>query len=77
MRELMREDEPEGGCPDADEGCRGAVELRMALSGKAFPRCDRHWEERVKTQEQINERYPAQAPADFDPLFAGERWEEE
>ena len=57
----------------------GAVEYRMALSGtgKSFPRCDKHWGERLETQEQINERYPTLAPSNFDPADAGERWDDE
>lgn len=56
--------------------CEGPVEYRMALSstGRSFPRCDRHWEERVEEQERINARYPSLPPSDFDPLYAGEEW---
>lgn len=67
-------------CLDAHEGnCKGPVEYRMALSpsGKQFPRCERHWEERLEEQERINQRYPVMRPADFDPLMAGERWDED
>lgn len=62
-----------------DDPCEGAVEYRMALSstGKSFPRCDHHWEVRLETQQQINERYPTQPPADFDPSYAGEVWSED
>lgn len=65
---------------DYGEGtCQGAVEYRMALSGtgRSFPRCDKHWEERLREQERINRTYPSLAPSDFDPAYAGERWEEE
>jgi len=65
---------------DYGEGtCRGPVEYRMPLSGtgRAFPRCEAHWEERLGVQEGINRRYPQTAPADFDPAYAGERWEED
>jgi ssDNA-binding Zn-finger/Zn-ribbon topoisomerase 1 len=44
---------------DQGEGtCAGPVEYRLALSatGKSYPRCERHWEARLKTQEGINER---------------------
>ena len=36
------------------------VEYRMALSmtGRSFPRCDKHWQQRLDEQERINERYP-------------------
>lgn len=61
--------------------CRGTVEYRMALSmtGRSFPRCDKHWQQRLDEQERINERYPDSpfAPAGFDPSYAGESWDGE
>jgi hypothetical protein len=56
--------------------CNGPVEYRMALSatGKSFPRCERHWDERLTEQDKINERYPALPPSDFDPSYAREEW---
>ena len=59
--------------------CKGPVEYRDPLSatGRSFPRCDKHWEDRVEIQEGIDARYPVHAPADFDPMYAGERWDEE
>lgn len=53
-----------------DATCAGTVEHRMPMSGtgRAFPRCEKHWEERLETQEGINRRYGGVAPpADFDP----------
>lgn len=68
-------------CLDANvEGpCEGPVELRMPLSGtgRSFPRCDRHWGERLDRQREIDERYPAHPPADWSPLDAGESWYED
>lgn len=67
-------------CLDRRKGdCEGDVEFRMPLSGtgKSFPRCDKHWEDRLEEQERINERYPHTAPSDFDPHYAGERWDDE
>jgi hypothetical protein len=66
-------------CLDGPSGCRGTVEYRMPLTstGKSFPRCDHHWEERLETQEAINNRYPVMPPRDFDPMYAGERWDED
>lgn len=74
-------------CLDFDRGqetrnvCGGDVEYRMALSssGNSFVRCDVHWEQRLDEQERISERYPDSdmAPADFDPTYAGERWNED
>lgn len=63
-----------------DGTCAGAVEYRMALSatGRSFPRCEKHWGDRVEKQEGIQRRYGgAAAPRDFDPAYAGERWDED
>lgn len=66
---------------DEAGGCDGPVEYRMPLSssGRAFPRCESHWQDRLKRQEEINERYPDSpiAPSWFDPSAAGERWNED
>lgn len=67
-------------CLDFGAGCHGAVEYRMALSGtgRSFPRCEKHWEERLDEQERIDRTYGSScAPSWFDPLAAGERWDEE
>lgn len=67
-------------CLDHQKGdCEGPVELRMALSGTGipFPRCDKHWGARLEEQERINRTYPTLQPSDFDPAYAGERWEED
>jgi hypothetical protein len=61
------------------EECEGQVEYRFALSGtgQSFPRCAKHWRERLDIQDGINARYPEHAPADFDPYYAGESWDED
>lgn len=66
-------------CLDADKTCQGTVEYRTPLSGtgRSFPRCAKHWSERLDVQEQINQRYPTFAPSDFDPTYAGEAWDED
>lgn len=70
-------------CLDSHRGdCDGLVELRMPLSGtgRAFPRCDRHWERRLDQQEEINRKYAPDSsvpPLDFDPCYAGERWSDD
>lgn len=66
-------------CLNSSDECKGAVEYRMPLSGtgKSFPRCDKHWSDRLDVQEGINRRYPVHAPADFDPYYAGESWDED
>lgn len=66
---------------DHRNNCRGETHFRMSLSptGVNHPRCDYHWAIRLKKQEEIDERYPDTpiAPANFDPTYAGERWDED
>lgn len=70
-------------CLDSHPGeggqCEGPVEYRMPLSGtgRSFPRCEKHWESRLDFQQHIMERYPETQPSDFDPAYAGERWDED
>jgi len=68
-------------CLDGPEGCSGTVEYRYPLTatGKAFPRCDRHWDERLTAHEAHTQRYPDSpiAPSWHDEAYAGERWDEE
>ena len=69
-------------CLDAGmypDDCDGEVEYRMPLSGtgRSFPRCEKHWDARLIRQQEINERYPHNAPSDFDPSYAGEVWGED
>lgn len=65
--------------PEAGEPCTGRVELRESLSGTGtpIPRCDGHWSARLDREEEWRRRYPEQRPTDFDPLMAGERWDED
>ena len=66
-------------CLDGPVQCAGPVEYRFALSatGRSFPRCDKHWGDRLDVQEGIDRRYPTHAPIDFDPSYAGESWDED
>lgn len=68
-------------CLEHGADCQGPVEYRMPLSGtgRAFPRCDKHWDERLAEQERINEDYPDSPipPAWFDASAAGEHWDED
>jgi hypothetical protein len=59
--------------------CKGPIEYRESLSGTgiSYPRCDFHWDMRLDLQDQINDRYPYHQPADFDPTYAGERWDDD
>ena len=42
-----------------DGECKGLVQFRMALSptGKSYPRCDKHWDKRMREQERIVRTY--------------------
>ena len=65
-------------CMDDHKGnCAGPVELRLRPSDwKAFPRCDAHAEAWYAEQERIQRTYGGVTdPMDFDPLYAGERWD--
>ena len=67
-------------CLDAyQDQCSGDIEYRYALSGTgiSYPRCDKHWDDRCQRQDEINHRYPYNAPSDFDPMYAGEHWDED
>jgi hypothetical protein len=73
----------DGDCLDGPEGCEGETFPRQALSGsgESYCRCDRHYAayvERVQPKmDEINRRYPVMAPADFDPMYCGESWDED
>jgi len=62
-----------------EDTCRGPLQYRTALSGtgKSFVRCDKHWGDRLRKQDEINRRYPHHQPSDFDPSYAGERWNDD
>jgi hypothetical protein len=68
-------------CLEVHKGnCSGEVEMRPSLSGTGIPipRCDFHWDERLKEQERIEETYHVNSdvPPDwFDEADAGERWD--
>lgn len=66
-----------GSVPDGST-CRGPVELRWPLSGSGrwFPRCEAHWDERLRVEEELRARYPQSPPRDWSPLDAGESWDE-
>lgn len=66
-------------CLEHDASCGGLVELRPSLTGTGTPiaRCDRHWHARLQAESAHRHRYPEHAPADFDPGYAGERWDED
>lgn len=68
-------------CLDGHDGeCAGPVEYHQnpySDSFKAWPRCDRHFDLYVERMQGIAQRYPVNAPSDFDPSYAGERWDDD
>lgn len=68
-------------CLEYGDACAGDVEYRTPLSGtgKAFARCEAHWEKRLDEQERINRTYPDSpcAPGWFDESAAGEHWDDD
>lgn len=65
---------------DYGEGtCSGPVEYHSLGSGNAFPRCEKHWSERLDRYENSIEQYADSdvAPSWFDPADAGERWDDD
>ncbi|KEF94961.1 hypothetical protein K883_05146 [Mycobacterium sp. TKK-01-0059] len=73
----------DGECLDGPDGCEGEVFARSTLSGSgdAYYRCDHHYEAYAArlqpVMDDINRRYPAMAPADWDPYYAGEVWDQD
>lgn len=71
----------EAECLEAHKGnCEGPVEFHATPGRvKAFPRCDKHWDERMEAfRGSIEEEALSPSPPDwFDPSAAGERWDED
>jgi hypothetical protein len=60
--------------------CSGAIEYhRLPNAERAFPRCEKHWQQRVQEDEKHRQNYPdsPMAPGWFDPMNAGERWDDD
>ena len=62
-----------------EDTCEGEVGVRYSDLGTAIWECDHHREESLKVLDGIRERYPDSpfAPDWFDPLDAGERWDDD
>jgi hypothetical protein len=60
-------------------GCEGPVEYHSTDPGyrSAFPRCEKHWLERLDREEEYRQFDTPVAPSWFDPSYAGERWDED
>ena len=66
-------------CLEHGPECEGIVLLRWTPDRddlKQFPRCDFHHRRRQERAEENMRRYPVNPPADFDPSYAGESWDE-
>lgn len=57
--------------------CEGPVTWNSLDPGvrPAKPYCRKHWGDRCDRDQELRERYPYHAPADFDPMYAGESWD--
>lgn len=67
-------------CLNHSEDCHGKVEYHLNPDRddlKTFPRCEFHQAIRLRQAEEHRRKYPVLQPADFDPLDAGERWDED
>jgi len=68
-------------CIDGPQGCVGAVELRPSppMGERSFARCEAHQERRWARFEGSleQEALSPSPPAWFDPMDAGERWDDE
>lgn len=76
---MTEQEEPLQCINDSYGDCAGPVEYRMPLSatGRSFPRCAKHWSDRLDLERGLRQRYPEQPPPDWSPLDAGEAWDEE
>ena len=57
--------------------CFGLLIEDWSGMGTRLVRCEYHYDERQKIEAGINERYPYHQPSDFDPTYAGERWDDD
>lgn len=64
-------------CLDGPDGCEGEVQLTTVDGLKYWPRCTKHFEDRLDKQAHINELLSDTPPDWFDPLAAGERWDDD
>lgn len=63
----------------SDGTCEGDVEYRESMTGTGTPmkRCHKHQADALERLAENRRRYPVHPPADFDPTYAGERWDED
>jgi hypothetical protein len=66
-------------CMEGPDECVGEVAYRWPGYGdRCWPRCEHHGTARLQREDTARNRYPDGpcVPADFDPFYAGESWEE-
>ncbi len=71
---------PEPRCLQHGPDCRGKVEHHLNPDRddfKTFARCEHHQAKRLESAEEGRRKYPTLPPSDFDPAYAGERWDED
>ena len=64
-------------CMNDPDFCKGELIEDWSSMGTRLVRCVYHYEIAQKIEDGINERYPYHQPPDFDPDYAGERWDDD
>ncbi|MFI6168821.1 hypothetical protein ACIBCN_18720 [Nocardia sp. NPDC051052] len=59
--------------------CRGEVTARASFAGTGTTiyECGHHMDQSVERDQAHRQRYPKHQPADFDPSYAGESWDDD
>ncbi len=63
---------------ESESPCSGSLDTRVSAGGTVMiVECDRHMDESLQRQEEINRNYPDSpiAPSWFDPAACGETWD--
>ncbi len=80
VTEEKREDDETPRCIQHGPDCRGKVEYHLNPDRDdfmTFARCEHHQAKRLELAEETRRKYPTLPPSDFDPAYAGERWDED
>lgn len=59
-----------------DGNCEGEVSGRASITTTIYE-CAHHMAESIARNQANHHRYPEHPPADFDPTYAGETWDED
>jgi hypothetical protein len=73
----VQERECQDGHNERKGPCSGTLEDYYSAMGTHAVRCVKHMTAHYAVIDGINERYPQHAPSDFDPSYAGERWDDD